>query len=113
MHYHIDTDTPKQERWARAKEQYSDIMRNPDNINFITLFREPRDRLLSFYTFFIEFETLVRAQTRAVHTGLKAVQTATLVCPGRRSQNWRVPTRCCFLSAVCPPVVCVHAPTVA
>lgn len=44
-----------------AKGKYGDVMRDPDNINFITLFREPRDRLLSFYTFFVEFETLVRA----------------------------------------------------
>lgn len=62
MHYHIDTDTPKQERWAQAKTHYGDVMRDPDSINFITLFREPRDRLLSFYTFFVEFETLVRGR---------------------------------------------------
>ena len=71
MHYHIEnTDRPKQERWAEAKKQYGDVMRDPDSINFITIFREPRDRLLSFYTFFIEFETLVRTQTRG--TGVKA-----------------------------------------
>lgn len=62
MHYHIETNTTKQERWTQAKEQYSDVMRDPDSINFITLFGEPRDRLLSFYSFFIEHETHVRAQ---------------------------------------------------
>eukprot|EP00903_Cladosiphon_okamuranus_P019505 g17937.t1 len=59
MHYHIDTGMPEQKRWAEAKRQCGDVMRDPDNINFITVFREPRDRLLSFYTFFVEFETLV------------------------------------------------------
>ncbi|CAM9664893.1 unnamed protein product [Scytosiphon promiscuus] len=59
MHYHIDTDTPQQERWWVAREQYRGVMRDPEDINFITLLREPRDRLLSFYTFFVEFETRV------------------------------------------------------
>lgn len=63
MHYHIDTDTPRQESWAKARELYKDVMRDPDNINFITIFREPRDRLLSFYTFFVEFDTRVRERT--------------------------------------------------
>lgn len=62
MHYHIDTNTPKQERWSQAKARYGDVMRDPDGINFVTLFREPRDRLLSFYTFFVEFETRVPIQ---------------------------------------------------
>ncbi|CAM9307103.1 unnamed protein product [Ectocarpus sp. 4 AP-2014] len=57
MHYHIDTDTPRQERWGSAKEHYRDVMRYPDDINFITILRDPRDRLLSFYSFFVEFET--------------------------------------------------------
>ncbi|CAN0062198.1 unnamed protein product [Pylaiella littoralis] len=64
MHYHIDTtDTPKQEPWAKARELYKDVMRDPENINFITIFREPRDRLLSFYTFYVEFITSVPIQT--------------------------------------------------
>lgn len=88
MHYHIDTDTPKQEKWARAKKSYVDVMRDPDKINFVTLFREPRDRLLSFYTFFIEFETLVRTQTRMVPICLKALQTAA-VCLGDIGVNVR------------------------
>ncbi|CAB1102036.1 unnamed protein product [Ectocarpus sp. CCAP 1310/34] len=57
MHYHIDTDTPRQERWGSAKEHYRDVMRYPDDINFITILRDPRDWLLSFYSFFVEFET--------------------------------------------------------
>eukprot|EP00752_Nemacystus_decipiens_P008220 g7350.t1 len=59
MHYHIDTKTTKQERWAQAKGLYSEIMRDRDNINFITIFREPRERLLSFYSFFFEYKTKV------------------------------------------------------
>lgn len=64
MHYHIDTtDTPKQEPWAKARELYKDVMRDPENINFITIFREPRDRLLSFYTFYVEFITSVSEES--------------------------------------------------
>lgn len=59
MHYHIDTPTPRQESWTLAKEHYKGVMRDPLHINFLTIFREPRDRLLSFYTFFVEFETFV------------------------------------------------------
>lgn len=66
MHYHIDTDTPRQERWGSAKEHYRDVMRYPDDINFITILRDPRDRLLSFYAFFVEFETGVRGGTVAL-----------------------------------------------
>lgn len=63
MHYHIDTDTPRQEKWGSAKEHYRDVMRYPDDINFVTILRDPRDRLLSFYAFFVEFETGVRGGT--------------------------------------------------
>lgn len=69
MHYHIDTDTPTQERWGSAKEHYRDVMRYPDDINFITILRDPRDRLLSFYAFFVEFETGVREAGPLWHSG--------------------------------------------
>lgn len=59
MHYHIDTPTPRQKRWALVKEHYKGVMRDPQHINFVTILREPRDRLLSYYTFFVEFKTLV------------------------------------------------------
>lgn len=62
MHYHIDTDTPRQLRWANAKGVYKDVMRDPEDINFITIFREPRERLLSFYSFFVEHDTKVESE---------------------------------------------------
>eukprot|EP00904_Undaria_pinnatifida_P003356 jgi/Undpi1/13020/HiC_scaffold_8.g02683.m1 len=54
MHYHIGEDGPLVGTWDEAKDLYKQILRDPDNINFITIFREPREHLLSYYTFFIE-----------------------------------------------------------
>ncbi|CAM9433324.1 unnamed protein product [Ectocarpus sp. 8 AP-2014] len=60
MHYRIDINTTSQpERWSQAKGRYGDVMRDPNNLNCITLFREPRDLLLRFYSSFVEIETKV------------------------------------------------------
>lgn len=54
MHYHIGDAGPLVGTWDEAKDSYEQILRDPDNINYITIFREPREHLLSYYTFFIE-----------------------------------------------------------
>lgn len=45
--------------WDEAKGMYKQVLRDPENINYITIFREPREHLLSYYTFFIEPKTRV------------------------------------------------------
>ena len=46
MHYHISARGRYHGRWFRAEQQYRDIMRDPDNVNFVTLIREPRSHLI-------------------------------------------------------------------
>lgn len=59
MHYHIGDAGPLAGTWDEAKGMYKQVLRDPENINYITIFREPREHLLSYYTFFIEPKTRV------------------------------------------------------
>ncbi|CAM9404122.1 unnamed protein product [Ascophyllum nodosum] len=56
IHYHICG--PLAGLHNRNREDiesgYKAIMRDPENINYITIIREPREHLLSFYCYFIE-----------------------------------------------------------
>lgn len=53
MHLHIGTSTEFHMPWREAAEHFKTIMRDPDHINFVTLFREPRSHFLSYYYFFL------------------------------------------------------------
>ena len=53
MHYHIGTSSRLGYAWDAVAEQYKTIMRDPDNINFVTVFREPRSHFLSYYYYFV------------------------------------------------------------
>ena len=53
MHYHIGTSSSLGHTWNAVAEQYKTIMRDPDNINFVTIFREPRSHFLSYYYYFV------------------------------------------------------------
>ncbi|CAM9411183.1 unnamed protein product, partial [Laminaria digitata] len=53
MHYHVGTSNSLGHKWNEAAAQYKTIMRDPDNINFVTIFREPRSRFLSYYYYFL------------------------------------------------------------
>ncbi|CAB1103890.1 unnamed protein product [Ectocarpus sp. CCAP 1310/34] len=46
MHYHITARGQYWGTWNEAETYYRDIMRNPDDINFVTVLREPRSHLL-------------------------------------------------------------------
>lgn len=59
MHYHIGDAGPLASTWDEAKDMYKQVLRDPENINYLTIFREPREHLLSYYTFFIEPKTRV------------------------------------------------------
>lgn len=48
MHYHISPRGHLRYKWADAQESYRGIMRDPDNINFITVMREPRSHFLRY-----------------------------------------------------------------
>lgn len=53
MHYHIGTSWSLDHTWSVIVEHYKTIMRDPDNINFVTIFREPRSHFLSYYYYFV------------------------------------------------------------
>jgi len=53
MHYHIGTRNDLTCTWEVAEEYYRQIMRNSRTINFVTILREPREHLLSYYYYFI------------------------------------------------------------
>ncbi|CAM9406123.1 unnamed protein product, partial [Ectocarpus sp. 12 AP-2014] len=54
MHYHITPNAQYEGTWKDAVTYYRTIMRNPDDINFVTVLREPRSHLLSYYYYFIQ-----------------------------------------------------------
>lgn len=60
MHYHISGRGQYSGSWPDALNQYRQIMRDPDNINFVTVLREPRSHLLSYYYYYLEPDTKVR-----------------------------------------------------
>ncbi|CAM9489149.1 unnamed protein product, partial [Scytosiphon promiscuus] len=54
MHYHISLNGQYRGTWKEAAGYYRDIMRYPNRINFVTLLREPRSHLLSYYYYYIQ-----------------------------------------------------------
>eukprot|EP00903_Cladosiphon_okamuranus_P011852 g11134.t2 len=54
MHYHITPKGQYQGTWDEAVKYYRGIMRHPDRINFITVLREPRSHLLSYYYYYLQ-----------------------------------------------------------
>ncbi|CAM9325575.1 unnamed protein product [Ectocarpus sp. 12 AP-2014] len=54
MHYHISARGQYKGTWNKAVTYYRKIMRNPDDINFVTVLREPRSHLLSYYYYYIQ-----------------------------------------------------------
>ena len=53
MHLHVARAWKLHTSWRVVAEQYKTIMRDPDHINFVTLFRDPRSHFLSFYYYFL------------------------------------------------------------
>lgn len=73
MHYHI---TPKGNyggKWAQAEKYYRDIMRDPDNINFVTVLREPRSHViryvLKYSGVYVRAVCMGQRQRQREHTG--------------------------------------------
>ena len=56
IHYHICGPLAglHNRDWEDIESGYKAIMRDPENINYMTIIREPREHLLSFYYYFIE-----------------------------------------------------------
>eukprot|EP00752_Nemacystus_decipiens_P007990 g7138.t1 len=54
MHYHITPKGQYRGTWDEAAKYYRGIMRHPDRINFVTVLREPRSHLLSYYYYYIQ-----------------------------------------------------------
>ena len=48
IHYHITSRGQYLYPWSVARKNYRGIMRDPDNVNFITLMREPRSHFLRY-----------------------------------------------------------------
>lgn len=59
MVYHIAKFNQFALSWDQNERLYRDIMRDPANINYVTIFRDPREQLVSFYYYFIENKTRV------------------------------------------------------
>ncbi|CAM9987608.1 unnamed protein product, partial [Choristocarpus tenellus] len=49
MHYHSSWDGFYNGKWVQDKRYYGVIMKHPDAINYITVLREPKSHLLSYY----------------------------------------------------------------
>ncbi|CAN0386062.1 unnamed protein product, partial [Discosporangium mesarthrocarpum] len=54
MHYHYAWNGFYKGTWQQAEENYGRIMADPDNINFVTVLREPVTHFLSYYYYFIQ-----------------------------------------------------------
>lgn len=48
MHYEICGRGKFGGTWVEAENYYRDILRDPDNINFVTVLREPRSHLIRY-----------------------------------------------------------------
>ncbi|CAM9134852.1 unnamed protein product, partial [Ectocarpus sp. 8 AP-2014] len=57
MVYHVAKFDQFALSWDQNERLYRDIMRDPENINYVTIFRDPREQLVSFYYYFIEHKT--------------------------------------------------------
>lgn len=59
MHYHMSVFGDFESTWRQAEMSYRQIMRKSDPVNFITVLREPRSHLLSYYYFYLQPNTQV------------------------------------------------------
>eukprot|EP00903_Cladosiphon_okamuranus_P011858 g11139.t1 len=57
MHYHISPFGQYDGTWEEAEQSYRKILRDSEPINFITVMREPRSHLLSYYSYYIQPQT--------------------------------------------------------
>lgn len=48
MHYHISNKGHLKGLWPGARENYRGIMREPDNVNLLTMMREPREHFIRY-----------------------------------------------------------------
>lgn len=46
MHYHITAFGNYRGTWSEAERAYRAIMRDPDDVNFMTVLRDPRSHLI-------------------------------------------------------------------
>lgn len=53
MHYHITVFGQYSGVWQDAEQQYRQLMRDPENVNFITIVREPRSHLLRYLVYLV------------------------------------------------------------
>ena len=51
MHYHISGKGHLKGSWSDAHKNYLRILRNPDDVSFITVLREPRSHFLRYLLF--------------------------------------------------------------
>lgn len=65
MHYHMSVFGDYDGTWRQAEMRYREIMRDPLHVNFITVLREPRSHLLSYYYFYLQPNTKVLTVTHA------------------------------------------------
>ncbi|CAM9891608.1 unnamed protein product [Ascophyllum nodosum] len=49
MHLHIGNPFNLKCTWEEVRDRYRTVMRDPDNINFVTIVREPREHVLSYF----------------------------------------------------------------
>ncbi|CAN0088221.1 unnamed protein product, partial [Ectocarpus sp. 6 AP-2014] len=68
MHYHITTQGQYTGTWDEAVKYYRRIMRDPDDINFVTVLREPRSHLLSYYYYYIQPRNQISIEEFLMHT---------------------------------------------
>eukprot|EP00903_Cladosiphon_okamuranus_P017350 g15984.t1 len=57
MHYHISPSGWYDGTWQEAEQNYRKILRDSKPVNFITLMREPRSHLISYYYYYMQPET--------------------------------------------------------
>jgi len=62
MPHHVIRRAEFSPPWEVTDKLYRRVMRDPDSINYVTLLREPREHLISFYYFFYEHTTEVRTR---------------------------------------------------
>ncbi|CAM9934952.1 unnamed protein product, partial [Ectocarpus sp. 13 AM-2016] len=67
MHYHITTQGQYTGTWDEAVKCYRRIMRDPDDINFVTVLREPRSHLLSYYYYYIQPRNQISIEEFLMH----------------------------------------------
>lgn len=74
MHLHIGNHFNLGYTWETAREYYRTIMRDPDNINFVTIVREPREHMLSYFYCCMSPGMGYVSQTRPCHSFYRYVK---------------------------------------